>query len=239
VSAGKVDAVTRRLAKQYGRPRARASGDPLDLLVSAILSQNTTDKNSDQAYRGLRRVYPSWKRLALARPRAVEKVIKSAGLGRLKAKRLIDVLRRIEKERGRASLRFLHEMATPEALEYLTSFKGIGLKTACVVLAFACRRDIFPVDTHVARVSGRLGLVPGGTSADRVHHLLEEAIAPGEKVSLHLNLVRFGREVCQALRPRCGQCFMKDLCERRMDTLAGTTAGEARSTAVDPGDRDF
>ncbi len=213
VDKRKLNSVIKHLERQYGRPHIKPRTEPLDSLVATILSQSTSDVNSGRAYDSLRRAFPTWRQVAAARAASVARAIKSGGLARQKAARIVKLLRLVEKERGRLSLRFLHRMNTMEAVRWLVSFQGVGLKTACVVLAFACGRDIFPVDTHVERVSGRLGLVPAGTNAARVHYMLDPAIPGGGKLSLHLNLIRLGRELCKAQRPLCGSCFMRSVCD--------------------------
>ncbi len=208
----KLSAVIKRLEHAYGRPKVKPQAEPLGALVKTILSQNTSDLNSDRAYASLREAFPVWEKLLTARPARVERAIRRGGLAKQKAGRILAILKKIKRERGRLSLRFIHKMETQAAVAWLIAFKGIGLKTACVVLAFACARDIFPVDTHVERVSQRLGLVPAKASADKVHLLLDPVIPKGRKQSLHLNMIRLGRELCKAQRTKCQECFLRQVC---------------------------
>jgi endonuclease-3 len=212
-AANKLRVVTMRLERLYGCPSVKRQAEPLGCLVQTVLSQSTSDLNSGRAYASLRAAFPDWQELAAARPASVENSIRSGGLARQKARTIVRILRLIKKEHGTLSLRFLHRLDPQEAVLWLTSLKGVGLKTASVVLAFACGTDIFAVDTHVARISLRLGLVPRGSSADKIHQLLQPKIKPGKKQSLHLNMIRLGREICLARRPGCGECRLNDLCD--------------------------
>jgi endonuclease III len=147
-----------------------------------------------------------------AEPERVADVIRSGGLANTKAPRIQQILREIRERQGRYDLSFLRRRTDEEAREYLTSLPGVGPKTAAVVMSFSLGRAAMPVDTHVHRVSGRLGLIPPKTSADKAHRLLEDLVPPELRTSLHVGLIRLGREICKAGRPRCEECPLVDLC---------------------------
>jgi endonuclease-3 len=139
--------------------------------------------------------------------------IKSAGLANQKGPRIQQVLRRISAERGELDLNFLRDLPTDEAKAWLLSLAGVGPKTASIVLLFALGKPAFPVDTHIQRVTGRLGLLPPKTSADKAHDILAELVPPEWYHSFHLNVIQHGRQVCKALRPLCGQCLLQQHCD--------------------------
>ena len=125
------------------------------------------------------------------------------------------VLARIRDERGRLSLAHLRRMDDDKAMEYLLGLPGVGPKTAACVLLFGMGRDVFPVDTHVHRVCRRLGLVPDNATAEQTQEMMAGIVPSGRALSLHLNLVRHGREVCRAQKPLCHVCPLSRLCPSR------------------------
>ncbi len=209
----KVLAVYRRLVRAYGEPLLRPSQQPLATLINTILSQNTNDRNRDLAFRRLRERFPTWEAVRDAPPQAVMEAIRPAGLAASKGPRIQAVLRRITEEQGHLSLDFLRTLPLEEARAWLTSLHGVGPKTAAIVLLFALGRPAFPVDTHVHRVSGRLGLIPPRTSRERAHRMLEELIPPLLYYPYHVNLITHGRQRCGARTPRCEACPLQDLCD--------------------------
>ena len=204
--------ITAILERAQGEPKWRGPSDPLDDLVRTLLSQSTNDNNRDLAYGRLRERFPTWREVMEAPREQVEEAIRPAGLGNQKSGRMIEMLRWIEKEFGGLDLGFLHEMPVEEAFERFTAVKGIGVKTIAVVLMFACGRDVFPVDTHVHRICRRLGLVPEGADAVKTFRLMADLVPPGKSYSLHMNLLRFGRTVCTARKPRCPECPLYKVC---------------------------
>jgi endonuclease-3 len=212
-----------RLLEFFGNPRRTPRQDPIAQLVSTILSQNTNDTLRDQAYESLRRRFPTWEQVRDAPPEEVIQAIKIAGLSQQKGPYIQQVLCRISEERGQLSLQFLRAKGVDEAKKWLTSSKGVGPKTAAIVLLFALDMPAFPVDTHVHRVTRRLGLIPDRTSREKAHELLERLIPCGAYYSFHINLIRHGREVCQARRPRCASCVLIDLCDYHEHMAAGPT----------------
>jgi len=180
--------------------------------VFTILSQNTSDVNSERAFASLRARFPTWEALAAARPASVEAAIRSGGLAKVKAPRIVGVVREIREREGGFDLSWMEQASDREIAEYLTSLPGVGPKTAACVLAFSLGRPALPVDTHVHRVATRLGLIPPGMPAARAHGALEEVVPPRLRIEMHVGLIRHGRAVCKAGRPRCEECVLSDLC---------------------------
>lgn len=210
---GKAIIIYDRLLKLFGLPEWRDPMPAIDELVSTILSQNTNDKNRDVAFNALIARFPTWEEVRDADSDAVINEIRPAGLANQKGPRIQEVLRQITIERGELNLDFLKNYSAEDAQAWLTRFNGVGPKTASIVLQFALGIPAFPVDTHIYRVSGRLGLRPEKMTADQAHpHMAAlfplETYGPG-----HLNLIRLGREICQARKPKCDQCPLTDLCD--------------------------
>lgn len=194
------------LSRKYGPLGRMPRRSPIDVLVQTILSQNTTDVNSDKAYSLLRRRFPGWVRVMNADPSLLARTIRGGGLGNIKASRIREALKTICEREGRLSLARLKQLDAAEALSYLTSLPGVGVKTACCVLLFAFGMPVMPVDTHVYRVVTRLGWVKPVTHIDRVHESLE-SVVPGRRIlPLHLYLISHGRELCRPRNPKCGAC---------------------------------
>ncbi len=212
--------VHHRLLQLYGDVPHHAHLDPVSELACTIISQNTNDKLRDQAYRTLRRRFPTWEEVRDAPVQEVIDAIKIAGLGQTKGPRMQEALRHITAERGMLELDFLREMGVEKARAWLTAMDGIGPKTAAIVLLFSLGMPAFPVDTHVHRVSRRLGLIPPPASREKAHELLEAMLPPETYYAFHLNLIRHGREVCQARKPRCELCTLRDLCDYYRKTVS-------------------
>ncbi len=213
--------VHRRLLAFYGEPIWRDPLPPIDELVSTILSQNTNDTNRDRAFHSLRSKLPTWEAVRDADPAEVVDAIRQAGLANQKGPRIQAVLREITKQRGSLTLDFLNKLPSDEARAWLTQFKGVGLKTSAIVLLFSMGMPAFPVDTHIYRVSGRLGLRPEKSNLEQAHKQLEALFPPETYYAAHLNLIRLGREICQARRPLCPQCPLQDLCDYYARNLQG------------------
>lgn len=202
-----------RLYQAYGMPTWRESLPPLDELVSTILSQNTNDINRDKAFFALKERFPTWQEVREAPVAQIIEVIRPAGLANQKGPRIKTVLDQIQQERGSLDLNFLAHLPLEDAREWLLKFKGVGRKTAAIVLQFSLNRPAFPVDTHVYRVTGRLGLRPAGLNLEKTHDLMESLIPPNDYYAGHLNLIRLGRETCHARKPDCAHCPVNDLCQ--------------------------
>ena len=205
--------IHRRLLAAYGEPTWRPALDPISELVSTILSQNTNDTNRDAAFDRLRARLPTWEQVRDADPEVVIEAIRPAGLANQKGPRIQAALRRITEERGRLELDFLADWPLEEAKAWLSSIKGVGPKTAAIVLLFALGRPAFPVDTHIHRLSKRLGLIGPRVSREKAHTELERLLPPETYYAFHLNLIRHGRRVCPSRKPRCEACFLRDLCD--------------------------
>ncbi len=201
------------LERHYGLPQWRQPLSAVDELVSTILSQNTNDANRDQAFERLKNRFESWEAVRDGDVREIIEAIRPAGLANQKAPRIQSILAHISAERCSLDLDFLKELSPPEARAWLTHFKGVGPKTAAIVMQFSLGIPAFPVDTHIYRVSGRLGLRPQKMSAEDAHGWME-ALFPEEQYGPgHLNIIRLGREVCTARQPRCPICPLGKLCD--------------------------
>ncbi len=216
--------VNQKLIEHYGYPKRRNPLPPVDQLVSTILSQNTNDTNRDRAFKALRDQFPTWEAVRDANPEEIIDAIRTAGLANQKGPRIQNALREITEAREEITLDFLSQMPPEEARQWLMQFKGVGPKTAAIVMLFSLGIPAFPVDTHVFRVTGRLGIRPQKLNADQSHDHLAQLLPPEEYYPAHLNLIRLGREICQARKPKCLQCPLQDLCdyftENYSDTLS-------------------
>ena len=208
----KYQTIYRLLLEAYGEPEWRQHLPPVDELVSTILSQSTSDINRDKGFYALKDRYPDWQSVIDAPESEVIDTIRPAGLANQKGPRIQAALRQIVEERGELSLEFLAEMPLDEALAWLIRMKGVGRKTASIVMLFAFARPAFPVDTHVHRLSGRLGLIGPKVTADKAHEILENMGEANTFYAFHLNLIRHGREVCIARNPRCSICWLQEQC---------------------------
>ena len=221
MSDDKITVKTRFLAKQicnvliryYGKAVSARKLAPLDELVMTILSQHTNDTNMFRAYEALKERFPTWEEVLNASQDEVALFIKSSGMYNLKAKRIQATLREINERVGRLDLSLLETMEVDKAKKWLTSLHGVGPKTAAIVLLFSFERPVLPVDTHVWRVTKRLGLIDEKVTREKAHVLLEEIMPQSCIPSLNKNLVRHGREVCKALNPNCDECFLSHLCK--------------------------
>lgn len=201
------------LVKEFGNPTWRPHLKPVGELVSTILSQNTNDNNRDAAYENLLSRFPEWDQVRDAPPEAVIDAIRIAGLANQKGPTIQNALRQITEERGSIDLDFLKDLSSQDASRWLEDLKGVGPKTAAIVLLFALDMPAFPVDTHVYRVTGRLGIRPPKMSAAKAHEYLAEQFPPETYYPVHLNLIRLGREICKARQPLCQKCPLKEICD--------------------------
>ncbi|WP_419934955.1 endonuclease III domain-containing protein [Candidatus Palauibacter sp.] len=229
----KAGLVLRRLARRFPVPD-KPQLAPLDELILTILSQSTTDRNRDRAWRNLAERFPReprpggedpsghsgqpvsicWESVLRAGPEALEDAVRVAGLANQKVPAILHALERLAAEVGRLSLDHLGEMDDDEAIAYLTTFRGVGVKTAACVLCFSLRRPVLPVDTHVLRIARRLAWAPPRASADRTHAILADRVPPEERFRMHMLLITFGRALCLARAPRCGECPLEPDCPR-------------------------
>jgi endonuclease III len=205
--------IHKRLIDFYGEPTWRNLLPPVDELVSTILSQNTNDANRDRAFNALRKKYPDWGAVRDAPVNDVIDAIRPAGLANQKGPRIQQVLREITAERGVLDLSFLAEMPLEDARAWLMKFNGVGPKTAAIVLCFSLGRPAFPVDTHIYRVTGRIGIRPEKMTVEEAHRHLEAVFPSDTYYAAHLNIIRLGREICGARKPNCPACPIRKLCD--------------------------
>ena len=227
-----VRTIHRRLERRFGPLTPPRSTDPLEELILTVLSQHTSDVNAGRAFESLRARFPTWDAVARARSTAVADAIRSGGLANVKAPRIRSILREIHDREGVYDLSFLREMSDDEATRYLSSLSGVGPKTAAIVLAFSLGRNALAVDTHVHRVTRRLGLIPPKASAERAHVVLGDLVPPELRVPMHVGLIRLGREVCKAPRPRCEECPLNDLCPTGRANLGIARPATARGRSA-------
>jgi endonuclease-3 len=237
-----------RLDAEYGRLTWRSHGEPLGALVMTILSQHTSDRNSERAYDSLRRTFENdWDAVREAETGAIADAIRSGGLADAKAPRIKRVLEEIHDRTGATDLGFLEGMPTDEARAYLNGFHGVGPKTTACVLMFSLGRPVLPVDTHVFRVSHRLGLIEKRIGEAKAHDALERLVPPERVYAFHVHMIRHGRRVCAAQRPRCNACALSARCDyfrenggtvgadtkplAGAETLHGLRAGDAAGAA--------
>jgi endonuclease III len=200
------------LVETYGLPRRDGRADPVGELVSTIISQHTSDVNRDRACDNLRATFGSWEAVRDAPVATIASAIKSAGLSNVKAPRLKAVLQTVTARQGRLDLSHLATVPLVEAKTELMSLPGVGPKTAACVLLFGFGLPAFPVDTHIFRVTRRLGLLPEALSPDQAHPYLEPLVPQESMFAFHILLIHHGRAVCQAQRPKCSDCALLDEC---------------------------
>jgi endonuclease-3 len=217
-----------RLRKRFGDLLPPRRSDPLEELVLTVLSQHTSDLNAERSFEGLRAAFPTWDAVVRARTTRVADAIRSGGLADTKAPRIQSILREIWERRGAFDLSYLRDLPDGQARAELMSLPGVGPKTAAVVLSFSLDRDAMPVDTHVHRVTRRLGWIPSTASAERADRLLHELIPAGMRTELHVALIRLGREICKAPTPRCRQCPLNDICPTAPRYLGGQEPSRRR-----------
>lgn len=211
--------IHKTLLNAFGEPIWRNPLPAIDELVSTILSQNTNDVNRDRAFDALRAKFKTWEEVRDAKTDDVIDAIRPAGLANQKGPRMQQVLKAITEERGSLDLSFLAQMPVEEARSWLTKFNGVGPKTAAIVLCFSLGIPAFPVDTHVYRVTGRIGLRPDKMTVEQAHTYLESVFPPETYYAAHLNLIRLGREICNARKPLCMNCPIVALCDYKDKNL--------------------
>ena len=189
-----------------------SKSNPLDVLIATMLSQNTTDKTSYIAFRNLKKQYKNWEKVMNAPLRNIKNAIRVCGLVNQKASSIKTMLKQMHKKYGKLDLKFIKNLSNEDIYSELLRYNGVGVKTAACVLAFGLGRDVLPVDTHVHRVTNRLGLVQTKTP-DKSFEQLKDRIPVGKRFLLHTLLIRFGRKICKAKNPLCSKCVLFDQCE--------------------------
>jgi endonuclease-3 len=222
-----VEQVIQLLSEAYGSKKWNPDRDPVAVLVQTILSQNTTDKNSDRAFASLLATFKSWNDIAAADTRDIAMPIRIGGLADVKAKYIKDALSAIEAKHPDFNLDFLRNFSLDDAREWLMQLPGVGMKTASCVLLFSLGIPALPVDTHVYRVSRRLGLLDGAISVNHAHKYLERIVPENSAYSFHILLIEHGRKTCKARNPHCAKCAVENICPGstlRISPDAGQTA---------------
>jgi endonuclease III len=211
----KLDEAARRLDALYGPRPWRRHNPPLDELVATVLSQHTSDVNTERAFASLRSRFPTWEAVRAAKSEDVAEAIRSGGLARIKAPRIQRILEAIGETRESLTLDDLADLPLESARAALLALDGVGPKTAACVLLFSLGMPAMPVDTHVHRLAMRLGLIPAGTSAEAAHAHLERLIGDDRNrvYAFHMEAIAHGRQVCHARRPRCERCVLTDCCD--------------------------
>jgi len=208
----KIKRIVEFLKEAYGAPEWHTDGDPVSVLIQTILSQNTSDTNSGNAFRSLMGAFPGWYDLLNADTDVVAEIIWGGGLGRIKAQRIKQTLDDIVRRRGNLELDFLSQLNRHVAEEWLLELPGVGLKTARCVLLFSLGIPALPVDTHILRVSKRLGLIDAAASLEEAHHRLEKIVPPEDVYHFHVLTIEHGRKTCRARYPDCLNCTLKEVC---------------------------
>lgn len=203
--------ISRRLVDHYGSYKG-IRGKPFAVLINTILSQNTTDRNSSVAFERLFSVYDTPEKLAKAPEEKIAELIRIGGLYDIKAKRIKKISQLILDDYN-GNIDFVCTALPEAARKELLSIEGVGPKTADCVLLFSCGKDVIPVDTHVFRVTKRLGIVPEKADHEETHRILMENVPAGKRGSVHVDLIRFGREICKAQSPKHDECFLIDVCD--------------------------
>ncbi len=215
----KINKINKLLIQFFGIPkRNKKNPDPVDMLIGTILSQNTNDKNSYRAYQNLRQKYKTWDEVAKLTPSSIERIIRVAGLGKQKSNAINNVLKGLKKMNGKIKLNFLYKQDDKSAIDELTEFDGVGVKTASCVLLFSMNRNVCPVDTHVHRTLNRIGLVNTKTPDNTFNEIFGQ-IPDGTAHSFHTNLIRLGREICKPTKPNCTICPLENIVNTIKKTL--------------------
>ncbi|HAD81225.1 MAG: hypothetical protein A2509_06320 [Candidatus Edwardsbacteria bacterium RIFOXYD12_FULL_50_11] len=208
-SIGKIEGM---LGRRYGHPPWTASRPLMDVLVETILSQNTSDSNSHRAFLALKKKYPGWEALAGAQTGSIARTIRSGGLENIKSRRIKDLVSFILGKRGKAGLEFLKKMPREAAYRYLLAIKGVGPKTAACTLLFGAGIPVYPVDTHIYRVSSRLGWVKRKEDRESFQERFRKLVPDKMVYPLHLNLIEHGRRICHPRKPECLDCCLNKAC---------------------------
>lgn len=205
--------IVQNLERTYGEPKLKAKSDPLDMLIQIILSQATSDANSDRTFQNLKSTFKSWSDVLKADTEKIADTIRMGGLANQKAKVIKELLSQIKEKTGSLSLEFVQDMTDEEARAYLQEFRGIGPKTVACTLLFACHKEVFPLDTHIFRVLKRVGVLPQKISDVKAHILLDKLVPHKKFYSLHVNLIRLGRKICRPQEPLCDECPIVEYCD--------------------------
>ena len=205
--------IVQNLESTFGEPKLAPKSDALAMLINIILSQATSDANSERTFRNLKERFVNWEAVLAADEKDIADTIRLGGLANQKAKVIKDLLTQLKETNGKLSLKRIEKMPVEEARDYLQTFRGIGPKTVACTLLFACHKEVFPLDTHIFRVLKRMGILPEKITDAKAHRLLDELVPTGKFYSLHVNLIRLGRQICRPREPLCEQCPLIEYCD--------------------------
>ena len=205
--------IVQNLESTFGEPILGEKSDALSMLIEIILSQATSDANSRRTFENLQKRFRSWNEVAAADENEIAEAIRLGGLANQKAKVIKQILLQIKEARGRLSLDFLAALPDGAARDYLLQFRGIGPKTVACTLLFALHKEVFPLDTHIFRVLKRMGILPEKITDAKAHKLLDQIVPHGKFYSLHVNLIRLGRQICRPRDPLCDECPLIEYCD--------------------------
>lgn len=205
------------LSREYGPVEWKRRYDPAFELVYTILSQHTSDTNSERAFDNLLHTFESLEAIAYAPVNEIEQAIRTGGLSKRKAPTIKFILRSILDDLGSFDLSFLSEMSLNDAKKWLKTLPGVGPKTAAIILCFSMGMPAMPVDTHIYRVSKRLGLIDSYVTPEKAHDILESMVSPEDVFAFHMYLIRHGRQICKARLPQCNRCVISMECPSRLD----------------------
>ena len=206
------DRIIDELVQIYGEFEQTPRYNALDELIFTVLTQHTSDLNAERAFDRLRDIIPTWEEVMNAEQQVIADAIFHGGMSNQKSKRIKDILAEILDRHGELEIDFLREYELDEARKWLMDLPGVGPKTAAVVMSFALGMPAFPVDTHIHRVSKRLGLIDQKTTADAAHAIMESKVQPELRFQLHMQLITHGRQICKARRPLCERCPLSGDC---------------------------
>ena len=204
--------IKKLLDKQYGDIEWRDEMETLDELIFTVLTQNTSDINAEKAFKNLKSRYINWNEIVESTDEQLERIIRIGGLGKQKSIRIKKILKEIYLRTGGYDLSILKDMPFNEVKEWLITLPGVGPKTAAVVMSFALKLPAFPVDTHIHRISKRLGYIDQNTSAEKAHEIMENIILPKDRFNFHILLITHGRKICKANNPKCYICPLTSYC---------------------------
>jgi len=205
--------IVQNLENTFGEPKLKRKSDPLSMRINIILSQATSDANSDRTFRNVKKRFTNWENVLAADESEIADAIRLGGLANQKAKVIKNLLSQIKEIRGTVSLKFIEKMSNDEARDFLLNFRGIGPKTVACTLLFACHKEVFPIDTHIFRILKRMGILPEKITDTKAHRLLDDLAPTGKFYSLHVNLIRLGRNICRPRDPLCEQCPLIEYCD--------------------------
>lgn len=208
----KINQIIELLREEFpGLDPKPGKADPLEILIATMLSQNTTDKTSYRAFMNLKNDFKDWDDVMNAPINRIKNAIRVCGLTNQKSLNIKKMLKEMKKKHGKLSLKFIKKMSDDRIYEELLQYDGVGVKTVSCVLAFSIGRDVFPVDTHVHRLTNRLGIANASTPV-KTFEQVKDKIPEGKKFLFHTLLIRFGRKVCRSANPLCSKCRLYDLC---------------------------